>query len=80
MYLVSLLLCKKESSFPVSLQLLRGGIWALYEVSLLDVGMETMLANFHMCGIMLVLRAAFNTETTSEHTLHTRPRRIQHTT
>ena len=23
-------------------------------------GMETMLANFHMCGIMLVLRAVFN--------------------
>ena len=36
----------------------------LYEVplsmSLLDFGMGTMLANFHMCGIMLVLRAVFN--------------------
>ena len=36
----------------------------LYEVSLsmslLSVGMVTMLANFHMCGIMLVLRADFN--------------------
>ena len=36
----------------------------LYEVplsmSLLDFGMETMLANFHMCGIILVLRAVFN--------------------
>ena len=36
----------------------------LYEVplsmSLLDFGMVTMLANFHMCGIMLVLRADFN--------------------
>ena len=36
----------------------------LYEVplpmSLLDLGMGTMLANFHMCGIMLVLRAVFN--------------------
>ena len=35
-----------------------------YEVplsmSLLDFGMGTMLANFHMCGIMLVLRALFN--------------------
>ena len=34
----------------------------LYEVplsmSLLGFGMETMLANFHMCGIMLVLRHA----------------------
>ena len=37
---------------------------ALYEVplsmSLLGFGMWTMLANFHMCGIMLVLRAVFN--------------------
>ena len=36
----------------------------LYEVplpmSLLDFGMGTMLANFHMCGIMLVLTAVFN--------------------
>ena len=36
----------------------------LYEVplsmSLLCFGMGTMLANFHMCGIMLVLRAVFN--------------------
>ena len=36
----------------------------LYEVplsmSLLSFGMGTMLANFYMCGIMLVLRADFN--------------------
>ena len=36
----------------------------LYEVplsmSLLGFGMGTMLAYFHMCGIMLVLRAVFN--------------------
>ena len=36
----------------------------LYEVplstSVLCFGMGTMLANFHMCGIMLVLRAVFN--------------------
>ena len=36
----------------------------LYEVplsmSLLGLGMRTMLANFHMCGIMLVLRSVFN--------------------
>ena len=36
----------------------------LYEVSLsmylLDFGMGTMIANFHMYGIMLVLRAVFN--------------------
>ena len=37
---------------------------SLYEVplsmSLLGFGMGTMLANFHMCGIMLLLRAVFN--------------------
>ena len=27
---------------------------------LLGFGMETMLVNFHRCGIMLVLRAVFN--------------------
>ena len=36
----------------------------LYEVplsmSLLDFGMGTMLAHFHGCGIMLVLRPVFN--------------------
>ena len=36
----------------------------MYEVplsmSLLGFGMGTMLANFHMCGIMLMLRAVFN--------------------
>ena len=36
----------------------------LYEVplsmSLLGFRMGTMLANFHMCGIILVLRAVFN--------------------
>ena len=36
----------------------------LYEVPLsmswLGFGMGNMLANFHMCGIMLVLRAVFN--------------------
>ena len=29
-------------------------------MSLLGFGMGTMLTNFHMCGIMLVLRAVFN--------------------
>ena len=37
---------------------------SLYEVplsmSLLGFEMWTMLASFHMCGIMLVLRAVFN--------------------
>ena len=32
----------------------------LYEVSLSMSLLGTMLANFHMCGIMLVLRAVFN--------------------
>ena len=36
----------------------------LYEVplsmSLLCFGMGTILGHFHMCGIMLVLRACFN--------------------
>ena len=36
----------------------------LYDVplsmSLLGFGMGTMLANFHMCGIMVVLRAVLN--------------------
>ena len=38
----------------------------LYEVtlsmSLLGFGMGTMLANFHMCGIMLVERVNFNSD------------------
>ena len=29
-------------------------------ISLLGFRMGTMLANFHMCGIMLVLRTVFN--------------------
>ena len=28
-------------------------------MSLLDFGMGTMLANFHMCGIMLVSKRAY---------------------
>ena len=56
--LVCLQLCKEEGSSPVSLQLLRGGDMGMYEVplsvSLLGFGMGTMLANFHMGGIMLV--------------------------
>ena len=36
----------------------------MYEVplsmSLLGFGMGTLFVNFHMCGIMLVLRAVFN--------------------
>ena len=37
------------------------GLYALpLSMSLLGFGMGTMLANFHMCGIMLVLREVFN--------------------
>ena len=56
---VCLLLCKEKGSSPVSAITERRDM-GLYEVylsmSLLGFGMGTMLANFHMCGIMLVLR------------------------
>ena len=55
--LVCLRLCKEECSSSVSLPLLRA---VLLSMSLLGFGMGTMFANFHMCGIMLVLRAVFN--------------------
>ena len=36
------------------------GLYGLpLSMSLLGFGMGTMLTNFHMCGIMLVLRAVF---------------------
>ena len=61
--LYSLLLCKKECSSTVSAITERSDM-GLYEVplsmSLLGFGMGIMLANFHVCGIMLVLRAVFN--------------------
>ena len=42
----------------------RSGDMGMYEVSvsmsLLGFGMKTMLANFHMCGIMLLLKAVLN--------------------
>ena len=57
------MLCKEECSSPVSAITERRDM-GLYEVplsmSLLGFGMGTMLANFYMCGIMLVLRAVFN--------------------
>ena len=62
-YLICLLLCKEDGSSPVSLQLLKGGICACMMcpcLSLLGIGMGSMLANFHMCGIMLVLKTLFN--------------------
>ena len=60
MCLVCLLLCKEEGSSPVFAITERRDM-GLYEVplsmSLLGFGMGTMLANSHVCGIMLVLRA-----------------------
>ena len=61
--LVCLLLCKEEGSSPGSAITERRDM-ALYELPLsmflLGFGIGTMLANLHMCGIMLVLRAVFN--------------------
>ena len=52
-------LCKEEGSYPVS-AITEWRDMGMYEVplsmSLLDFGIWTMLANFHICGIMLVLR------------------------
>ena len=61
--LVCFLLCKEEGSSPVSAiaEMRHMGLYeVLLSMSLLGFGMETMLTNFHMCGIMLVLRAVFN--------------------
>ena len=62
MCLICLLLCKGEGTSPVSAISERRDM-GLYEVplsmSLLGFDMGTMLANFHVCGPMLVLRALF---------------------
>ena len=51
----------RKNALLQCLQLLRGGIWAcMKSMSLLGFGIGTMLANLHMCSIMLVLRAVFN--------------------
>ena len=61
--LVCLLLCKEEGSYPVSAITERRDM-GLYEVplsvSLLGFGIVTMLANFHVCGIMFLLREVLN--------------------
>ena len=59
--LVCLRSCKEEGSSPVSAITERMNM-GLYDasLSLVGFGMGTMLANFHMCSIMLVLRAVFN--------------------
>ena len=57
-YLVCLLLYKEEELFAI----IERRDMGLCEVplSMSCFGMGTMLANFHMCGIMLLLRAIFN--------------------
>ena len=48
---------------PLFMSLLDFGMQTLLDFgmqTLLDFGMQTLLANFHTCGIMLVLRAVFN--------------------
>ena len=52
------MLCKEEGSYPVSAitdRMDRGPYEVPLSISLLGFGMGAMLANFHMCGIMLVL-------------------------
>ena len=62
MCLVCLLLCKEEGSSPVSLQLLRRDM-GLYEVplsvSLLGLGIWTMLANFHVLRYYVFVKSRF---------------------
>ena len=57
---VCLQLCKEEGVFEITERM----DMVLYEVplsmSLLGFGMGTMLSNFHIYCIMLVLRAVFN--------------------
>ena len=57
--LVCLLLCKEDGSSPVSAITERRDM-GLYEVSLSMSLLGFVLANFHMCSIMLVLRVVFN--------------------
>ena len=61
--LICFLLCKEDGSSQVSAITERRDM-GLYEVSvsisLLGFGMGSMLANFHMCGIMLLLRAVLH--------------------
>ena len=56
--------CREDGHGPVCFAITERRDVGLYEVplsmSLLGFGMGTMLANFHMFGIMLVLRAVFN--------------------
>ena len=59
---VCLLLCNEEGYSPVSAITERRDM-GLYKMPLsmsVGFGMRTMLSNFHMCGIMLLLRAVFN--------------------
>ena len=63
-YLVWLLLCKERRLFSSVFAITERRDMGLYEVplsmSFLGFVMGTILANFHMCGIMLVLRTVLN--------------------
>ena len=67
--LVCFLLCKEEGSSPVS-AITECRDMGMYEVtlsmSLLGFGMGTMLASFHMCGIMLVFNMLVRTASPRE--------------
>ena len=58
------MLCKGRKLFSSVFAITERRDMGLYEaplsMSLLSFGRETMLANFYMCGIMLVLRSVFN--------------------
>ena len=61
--LVCLLLCEEEGSSTVSAltEMMVMGLYAVpLSMSLLWFWMGTMLARFHMCGFMLLLRAVLN--------------------
>ena len=63
--LVCLLLCKEEGSSPVSLQLLRGGIWACMRCPCLCLCWVFGIGDYVsptsiVCGIMFLLRAVLN--------------------
>ena len=62
--LVCLLLCKEERYSPMFFKITERRDMGLYEVplsaSLLGLGIGSMLANFHVYGIMLLLRTVLN--------------------
>ena len=62
MCLVCFLLCKEEGSSPVSLQLLRGGIWACMRplsVSLLGFGIGTNVSQLPCVRYYVFVKISF---------------------